>query len=1086
MNKKKTDIIKNSIELHNNSIDMDTIMKTKIVKIQNIIQNTIISITLYKKYSIFSSSEIIICLSTLNDIYMRTTSLYTYITDKNIEGFIDKLQNIVDKISLIITSFGTNYIEDLLFILFGSEFISKMNISDSNKHKYELIKQFVHPINYKVLHWKQTNKQRAIERLMEPFILCSNKMGDDTLHIELANNLECFDIDKETVKSYHTKVYGLRIVIHNEKAQKTIIIQCICDDISLDCISNQYIDLRIKELCEITVPVANQDIMKRIIDTLTLKDILVFGPSDIQKRLIMINTDVNMVLDNKIDIVIKKFIEMDMFLQRNMLIHLLIYNKNDEVQYITYLLYDLITINTHVQTGQVDTMEQIILYDSFPLKVKTYFKEAMKYTLNYSCSMMKKYDTNMITMEQRIYLLKVPENVKEKAMAKFKELKGKSDDTGTKAKQYLDGLLKIPFGIYKQEPILNVIQDINTDFLKVIAKKHELNNHTTVNHTTVKSKYTNIDILKYITGITNNLETIQIKDYINSTLLLKTINDIYNYINNQSLQRGKTKNEKIQNIIHYLDISPSISINDKCQLFDIINPSKNSIATIIQEYNELYKTVKNVETTMDIVVSELDASIYGHTYAKNQILKIVGQWMNGEQTGYCFGFEGSPGIGKTSLAKKGLSNCLKDANGVSRPFAFIALGGSCNGSTLEGHSYTYVNSIWGRIVDILMETKCMNPIIYIDELDKVSKTEHGKEIIGILTHIIDSTQNDGFQDKYFSGIDIDLSKVLFIFSYNDPEQIDRILLDRIHRIKFDNLSITDKTVVVRKHILPEINKKMGLDESTIVIDDAIIEYIADNYTMEPGIRKLKEILFDIYGEINIEILKCKEYETIQLPIRITVDLVKTKYLKKYTQIQEKIINKCIQIGIINGLWANSLGKGGIIPIETMFFPSSTFLDLKLTGLQGDVMKESMNVAKSLAWSLTPDCRKTELIEYFEKTKNNGIHIHCPDGAISKDGPSAGAAITSAIYSLLNNKPIHNEYAMTGEIDLRGNITAIGGLESKILGGIRAGITTFLYPDANSDDFNEFKSKYMVGDKYATIHFIPIKHITHVLEILQLV
>ena len=398
--------------------------------------------------------------------------------------------------------------------------------------------------------------------------------------------------------------------------------------------------------------------MKRIIDTLTLKDILVFGSTDIQKRLIMINTDVSMVLDNKIDIVIKKFIEMDMFLQRNMLIHLLIYNKNDEVQYITYLLYDLITINTHVQTGQIDTMEQILLYDSFPLKVKMYFKEAMKYTINYSCSMMKKYDTNMITMEQRIYLLKVPENVKEKAMAKFKELKGKSDDSGTKAKQYLDGLLKIPFGIYKQEPILNVIQDINTEFSKIIAKKHELNNPPIV----VKSKYTNVDVLKYIMSITNNLETIQIKDYINSTLLLKTINDIYNYINNQGLHRGKTKNEKIQNIIHYLDISPSMTINDKWRLFDIINPTKNSMATIIQEYNELYKTVKNVETTMDSVVSELDASIYGHTYAKNQILKIVGQWMNGEQTGYCFGFEGSPGIGKTSLAKIGLSNCLKDAN----------------------------------------------------------------------------------------------------------------------------------------------------------------------------------------------------------------------------------------------------------------------------------------------------------------------------------------------------------------------------------------------------------------------------------------
>ena len=152
-----------------------------------------------------------------------------------------------------------------------------------------------------------------------------------------------------------------------------------------------------------------------------------------------------------------------------------------------------------------------------------------------------------------------------------------------------------------------------------------------------------------------------------------------------------------------------------------------------------------------------------------------------------FGFEGPPGVGKT-LAKKGIASCLKDNEGSSRPFAFIAVGGSSNASTLDGHNYTYVGSTWGRIVDILMETKCMNPIIFIDELDKVSRTEHGKEIIGILTHLIDPTQNDSFQDKYFTGIDLDLSKALFVFSYNDVDSIDRILLDRIHRVKFDHLT----------------------------------------------------------------------------------------------------------------------------------------------------------------------------------------------------------------------------------------------------------------------------------------------------------
>jgi ATP-dependent Lon protease len=373
----------------------------------------------------------------------------------------------------------------------------------------------------------------------------------------------------------------------------------------------------------------------------------------------------------------------------------------------------------------------------------------------------------------------------------------------------------------------------------------------------------------------------------------------------------------------------------------------------------------------------------------------------------------------------------------------------------------------------------MNPIIYVDELDKVSKTEHGKEIIGILMHLIDTTQNNGFQDKYFSGIELDLSKALFIFSYNDPSQIDKILLDRIHRIRFENLSFDEKIVIVRKYILPEINRKMGFSDDTIVLTDEMVEYIIETYTLESGVRKLKEVIFDLFGEINIELLQ--NSEEIQIPFVLTKEHMNTRYLQKYTKVRDTLIHKTPEIGILNGLWASVYGKGGIIPIQTMFYPSASFLELRLTGLQGDVMKESMNVAKSLAWNMLDPNTQKSLVKTFEETKCQGLHIHCPEGAVPKDGPSAGTAITLAIFSLFTSKQIRNDIAITGEINLQGFVTEIGGLEDKIHGGIKAGITTFLFPKANIPDFEKYMKKYEKITVEKKIRFFPVSHISETFE-----
>ena len=695
---------------------------------------------------------------------------------------------------------------------------------------------------------------------------------------------------------------------------------------------------------------------------------------------------------------------------------------------------------------------------------------------------MQKYDINKISLEQQIYLLKVNDNVKEKAMTKLKEVKNKSDEMGNKARQYLEGLIKIPFGVYKEEAILKKMKEINEMFSKIISNRDA---HST--EITKKDKYTNVEMIKFIDkatlNITQNAEKLVTEQQ--DALSIKQLSLISYYVNTKSNKKVYkiTKNNKIKCIeeIKEFLMKEDTSKSSMLDIYDLITPNKNvSLTRTFNDLTSIKNNIEGMETSIKNIADALEESIYGHQHAKTQILKIIAQWINGEQSGYSFGFEGSPGIGKTSLAKKGLANCLVDENGVPRPYAFIALGGSSTASFLEGYGYTYINSTWGKITDVLMESKCMNPIIYIDELDKISKTDQGREIIGILTHLIDGTQNDVFQDKYFNGIHLDLSKALFIFSYNDVDQIDKILLDRIHRIKFDNLKLDDKIIIARKYIIPEINKKMGF-EDIIYLSDEIIEEIIEKYTCEPGVRKLKEIMFDLFGEVNIELLNCRQKEDITLPIQVTSEMLEKKYLNKYSKVEFRIIHDIPKIGIVNGLWANALGRGGITPIETMFFPSTTFFDLKLTGLQGDVMKESMNVAKSLAWNLTPLDVKQKLIKYFEETKCQGLHIHCPEGAVSKDGPSAGTAITIAIYSLFNEKPIKNDVAITGEINLQGEITKIGGLENKLYGGIKNGVKTFLFPASNKEDFDKFMKMYENKAFLEGVEFREVNRITDVFQ-----
>ncbi len=244
---------------------------------------------------------------------------------------------------------------------------------------------------------------------------------------------------------------------------------------------------------------------------------------------------------------------------------------------------------------------------------------------------------------------------------------------------------------------------------------------------------------------------------------------------------------------------------------------------------------------------QLDNCVYGLNDAKMQIMQMVGQWIsNPSSLGTAIAVKGPPGTGKTSLIKDGVSKIL------GREFAFIALGGCGDSSFLEGHSYTYEGSTYGKIVQILMDSKCMNPVIYFDELDKVSDTARGQEIISLLTHLTDTTQNSQFRDKYFSELDFDLSKCLFIFSYNDENLVNPILKDRMYRIQTKGYDVKEKQIIARNYMLPKIREQVGFKEDEVIISDEVLTHIISNQAKgESGVRNLKRCLEIIHTKLNL-------------------------------------------------------------------------------------------------------------------------------------------------------------------------------------------------------------------------------------------
>ena len=326
------------------------------------------------------------------------------------------------------------------------------------------------------------------------------------------------------------------------------------------------------------------------------------------------------------------------------------------------------------------------------------------------------------------------------------------------------------------------------------------------------------------------------------------------------------------------------SVMQKLNILKTMEPSDNEYYKIknwvdafmripFGKYKELNIKMENGKDEcnqfMESSIKMLDSCVYGLNDAKMQILQMIGQWIsNPAAMGTAIAIKGPPGTGKTSLIKEGISKIL------GREFAFIALGGASDSSFLEGHSYTYEGSTWGKIVQILMESKSMNPVIYFDELDKVSDTPKGEEIIGILTHLTDTSQNSSFHDKYFSDIDFDLSKCLFIFSYNDESKINPILKDRMYCIQTKGYNPKEKITIAKNYLLPKIREQVNFKEDELIIPDETIEYLTTNNSLtkgEEGVRNLKRCLEIVHTKLNLFRLVNPENSIINKEIDLKVE-----------------------------------------------------------------------------------------------------------------------------------------------------------------------------------------------------------------------
>lgn len=447
----------------------------------------------------------------------------------------------------------------------------------------------------------------------------------------------------------------------------------------------------------------------------------------------------------------------------------------------------------------------------------------------------------------------------------------------------------------------------------------------------------------------------------------------------------------------------------------------------------------------------LDEDHYGLKKVKERIIQqLAVMALNRKQYGSILLFVGAPGTGKTSIGQS-------IARVLGREYVRISLGGIRDEAEIRGHRRTYIGAMPGRIMEGIKRSGVSNPVIVLDEVDKLAK-DYGGDPASALLEVLDPEQNSTFTDHYMN-VPYDLSNVLFVCTANSLDTIPEPLLNRMEVINFSGYTAVEKYQIARRHLLPKALDAMGIKKNALKVTDGAIRRIIDEYTMESGVRDLKKLINTLCRTAAVQLVKNEG---------TTLTVTKTnleKYLGKKQLHHERKLSSP-EPGVVTGLaWTRAGGE--ILFIESKLIPGKG--KMIITGQLGDVMKESIQIALSLVKSLYP--KESKVLD------DHDLHIHVPAGAVPKDGPSAGITLTTALASLLTGKKVSPEYAMTGEVSLRGGVMPIGGLPEKLMAAQRAGITKVLIPADNEQDLDDVADE--VKNK---LEIIPVKKVTEVLKL----